>query len=339
VLPRWYAVAVLLPVWPCFAESKCGACHTKQVGRYSATAMARALLKPDSKAELLGEGMAFRDGPWQYRIGRENGKPVYTVTDGKNTVSAPILWSFGSGNAGQTYVLEHAGALYESRVSYYTRTKALDLTLGAMGSKATSLEMAAGRKMTTQDVAECFGCHSTGESPKAKFVMDTMHPGVQCGACHENAQRHETAMLSKGAAVLPPKLAKLTAEETSELCGRCHRTWEQITINGPRGVGNVRFQPYRLTNSKCYDTEDRRISCVACHDPHTELDKRAENYDGRCKACHSPALKSLAAQRICKVASTKCTECHMPKYEIPGSHMVFSDHRIRIARANETYPD
>jgi hypothetical protein len=29
----------------------------------------------------------------------------------------------------------------------------------------------------------------------------------------------------------------------------------------------------------------------------------------------------------------------MPKYEIPGSHMVFSDHRIRVVRPNETYPD
>jgi hypothetical protein len=139
--------------------------------------------------------------------------------------------------------------------------------------------------------------------------------------------------------VLPPKLAKLTAEETSELCGRCHRTWEQITINGPRGVGNVRFQPYRLTNSKCYDSEDRRIGCVACHDPHTQLDKRAESYDANCKSCHSAGSNSLAAKRICKVGTTKCTDCHMPKYEIPGSHMVFSDHRIRVVRPNATYPD
>ena len=301
--------------------------------------MARALLKPDSKLELLGEGSGFQDGPWQYRIGREKGKAIYSVTDGSNTLAAPILWSFGAGNAGQTYVLEHEGALYESRVSYYTRTKALDLTLGAGDSKPTSLEMAAGRKMTSQEVAECFGCHSTGDGPNAKFAMDSMRPGVQCGACHDYALRHEAAMLSKSALVLPPKLGKLTAEQTSELCGRCHRTWEQITINGPRGIGNVRFQPYRLTNSKCYDTDDRRISCVACHDPHTELDKRTESYDVRCKSCHAAGSNSVAAKRICKVATTKCTDCHMPRYEIPGSHTTFSDHRIRIVRANEPYPD
>jgi hypothetical protein len=29
----------------------------------------------------------------------------------------------------------------------------------------------------------------------------------------------------------------------------------------------------------------------------------------------------------------------MPKYEIPGSHMVFSDHQIRIVRNKEDYPN
>ena len=33
------------------------------------------------------------------------------------------------------------------------------------------------------------------------------------------------------------------------------------------GVANVRFQPYRLISSKCYDAEDSRIRCTACHDP------------------------------------------------------------------------
>jgi hypothetical protein len=169
--------------------------------------------------------------------------------------------------------------------------------------------------------------------------MKTMHPGVQCGACHENTDKHQTAMNSKAAPVLPKKLQKLTTEEVSELCGRCHRTWEQITINGPRGISNVRFQPYRLTNSKCYDAEDRRISCTGCHDPHSPLETRATSYDAQCKSCHAPGSKSAAASHICKVGAQQCVTCHMPKYEIPGSHMIFNDHQIRIVRAKETYPN
>jgi hypothetical protein len=29
----------------------------------------------------------------------------------------------------------------------------------------------------------------------------------------------------------------------------------------------------------------------------------------------------------------------MPKIEIPGSHKLFTDHQIRIARANAPYPN
>jgi hypothetical protein len=162
-----------------------------------------------------------------------------------------------------------------------------------------------------------------------------MQPGVQCAGCHGEVAKHASAAL----ALLPRSLKKLSTEEMSDLCGRCHRTWEQISISGPKGIANVRFQPYRLTNSKCYDAEDRRISCVACHDPHSKLDSRARSYDARCVACHSPGSGSAAAARICSTGTTGCTECHMPKYEIPGSHMIFSDHQIRIVRNKGEYPN
>jgi hypothetical protein len=127
------------------------------------------------------------------------------------------------------------------------------------------------------------------------------------------------------------KLTQLSTEEMSDFCGSCHRTWADIAANGPRGLANVRFQPYRLTNSKCYDVEDRRISCVACHDPHRESSRGAAAYDDRCAACH--------ASGTCKVGTRECTSCHMPKYELPNSHFAFTDHRIRVARKGEAYPD
>jgi hypothetical protein len=283
--------------------------------------------------------MSFRSGEFSYRLSLDNGTATYSVTDGKDALSVPVLWSFGSGKAGQTYVFEYQSSLYESRISYYTRVRGLDLTLGAIGSKPDSLLMAAGRKMTAQDVSECFGCHSTGASPASRFNLDTMKPGVRCAACHDGIDKHLGSIENKTSLVRPKPLGKLTAEETSELCGRCHRTWEQISINGPKGIGNVRFQPYRLTNSKCYDADDRRIACVACHDPHTPLETRSHAYDAQCKSCHQPGANSKAASHICKVASRNCTECHMPKYEIPGSHMVFSDHQIRIVHGKEPYPN
>lgn len=290
--------------------------------------MAKALLKT-GETDVLSTltPLRFTDGKFRYLISRNE----YSVTDGEQTIAAPILWSFGAGVAGQTYIYEYEGALHESRVSYYPRIKALDLTIGAVGSKPATLAMAAGRRMHDADVAECFGCHSTSVG---RFSLASMQPGVQCGACHGNLEKHQASTAS-----LPRSLRKASTEEMSELCGRCHRTWEQISINGPKGIANVRFQPYRLTNSKCYDAEDRRISCVACHEPHSALETRAEAYDAKCVACHSKGSGSAAAARICQTGTARCTECHMPKYEIPGSHMIFNDHQIRIVRNRKEYPN
>jgi hypothetical protein len=132
-----------------------------------------------------------------------------------------------------------------------------------------------------------------------------------------------------------PKLSSMSTEQTSAFCGQCHRTWEEIAGSGQMGVVNVRFQPYRLTNSKCYDTDDSRISCLACHNPHQEIDRTAAHYDAKCQACHDGGKPSAVA---CKVAKSNCVTCHMPKVEIPGSHHQFFDHEIRIVKANE-YPN
>ena len=110
-------------------------------------------------------------------------------------------------------------------------------------------------------------------------------------------------------------------------------------MDGPHNLNNVRFQPYRLTNSKCYDATDARIRCVACHDPHREVEHNAAFYDAKCLACHGTKAARPASAKVCRTATEKCVNCHMPKYEIPGSHNLFSDHWIRVVKAGEAYPD
>lgn len=41
----------------------------------------------------------------------------------------------------------------------------------------------------------------------------------------------------------------------------------------------------------------------------------------------------------CLVAAKNCVTCHMPLVDFPNMHAPFTDHRIRIVRANSTYPD
>jgi hypothetical protein len=80
---------------------------------------------------------------------------------------------------------------------------------------------------------------------------------------------------------------------------------------------------------------------VACHDPHVPLVREAASYDARCLSCHVPAASGAAPAkptndrpgRACPVARESCVTCHMPKYEAPGMHHEFTDHRIRIVAA------
>lgn len=280
--------------------------------------------------------LTFREGIYQSSIRREGDRSILSVTDGRNDVTVPLLYAFGSGKAGQTYVFEYDGALYESRVSFYSALGALDLTMGARNSAPDSTVMAAGQRIYPAEARECFGCHSTGGISGGSLHLETMAPGVGCRDCHSSADAHAAAARAgDAAAVKSAGFGQMTPEAMNELCGRCHRTWQEISIHGPRGVNNVRFQPYRLTNSRCYDSVDTRIRCTACHDPHGPLETRATAYDRKCTACHSAA----AHGKTCSVGKSVCVTCHMPKVDLPGAHAAFTDHQIRIVRAGDPYPN
>jgi len=299
--------------------------------------MARALVSIAECAILIQHPkLAFTEGIYRSAIQREGDRSILSVTDGRNTLSATLLWAFGSGKAGQTYVFEHNGALYESRVSFYSALEALDLTMGARGSTPNGIEMAAGRRMDANGARDCFGCHSTGAVSGGNLNLAAMSPGVGCDNCHKPADRHAAAVRAGDVAAMKlPKLSAMSAEEMNELCGRCHRTWQDISLHGPRGVNNVRFQPYRLTNSRCYDPGDTRIRCTACHDPHGPLETRATAYDRKCTACHSTAANG----KTCSVSKSACVTCHMPRVDLPGAHAAFTDHQIRIVHAGDSYPN
>jgi hypothetical protein len=287
------------------SPTDCARCHPAETARFGAAGMTKAM-RPGS-ADLNTSGAV---GPYRYAVADSR----YTVSDGVNRVEFPIAWTFGEGSTGQTWVYRDAGVWHESRASYFATIKSLDITIGQQSITPHGLSEAAGRELSASEARQCFGCHATGEVP-----------GIQCERCHQAAEAH-----LKNVAEAPRSLAKLTTEEMSDFCGACHRTWSQIAINGPHGPQNVRFQPYRLEGSKCYDAADTRIRCTACHNPHEPLETKLIAYDSKCMACHSS----------CRAGNQKeCVTCHMPAVELPGAHKTFKDHRIRIVRPNEAYPD
>jgi hypothetical protein len=335
----------------------CAECHDSIAASQKKTPMGLALASPANCTILSSHPkLTYRSGKYSYSITRTGSQSLYSVTDGAGTLSVPILYCFGMGEGGQTYVLHHNGKFFESRVSFYRDIRGLDLTMGHSTTPPATLVEAMGREMAMTETRSCFGCHATNSLDGTTLQLDRLMEGVSCEACHGPGEKHvelmKTGELRSGSSgsedqkhIFNPK--KLSTEGVSSFCGACHRTWEDVVLLNIRGVSNVRFQPYRLANSKCYDMDDPRISCVACHDPHENRKHDAAFYDSKCTACHSatpkltPAGTAQAAKKapVCRVAKSNCASCHMPKYEIPGSHLTFRDHHIRIAKPGEPYPN
>jgi hypothetical protein len=328
--------------------SACAGCHASQAKPQPDTPMGRGMQWPDADPLFKSHPqLSFRKGPYTYTVESKENQPVYSVTDGTRTISLPIRWNFGKG--AHTWVFEKDGALYESMVSYYPSIDGLEITTGDAALMPQNLEEAVGRKLKKSEPKDCFGCHSTGAVSMGQLHLETLQPGVTCEHCHAGATAHLVAG-SQGAAydTAPPDLRKLSSEDISNFCGQCHRSWETVVRSNWRGEVDVRFQPYRLANSKCFDGTDPRISCIACHDPHQDLVGDDTSYDPKCLACHASKNEpaNVAAQaathrdaKACRVASTGCVTCHMPKVKLPNGLVTFHDHEIRIAMPGAPYPD
>lgn len=324
-------------------EKVCAECHVQEVKDFLKTPMARAG-QLAANAEVLEKHPQLKTkmGPYRYLIVRKGKESIYSVTDGTKTISEPILWAFGDNMGGQTYILRHDGAYYQSRVSFFRAINGLAETYGAPKTPLKRLIDAFGERLDKVDAKTCIGCHTTGAVVGGVLHGENAVPGVSCEACHGPGARH-LAALQKGkpAASLIFNPARLSPFDLDEFCGSCHRTWEQIEKAQEFDIRNLRFQPYRLEKSKCWDAMDPRISCLACHNPHKPLVEETSFYDSKCLACHlekGEAKKAGHPGPACPVSSRNCVQCHMPKLDLPGAHFKFTDHDIRIVQPGAPYP-
>jgi len=318
----------------------CAGCHSAEAAIQKTTPMAKAgALPARSKILAAHKRLSFHLGPYDYDLTRAEGRSVLSVSDGTHSVSATFGWAFGAGVVAETYVFERGGIFYEARLSYFSALEALDITPGQSASDPLDVDKAIGRPMGAEEAHLCFGCHNTASSMGGQFDPDHLIPGVTCEACHGPGAKHASAAKEGRIGeslthVLNP--AKLGPIDSVDFCGACHRTWTDVMENGTEGVATIRFQPYRLELSRCWGKGDDRITCLACHDPHQPLAHDPVSYDNRCLRCHlatkGPEGASDHPGAACPRSTKDCATCHMPKYEIPGTHTKFTDHRIRIVR-------
>jgi hypothetical protein len=177
------------------------------------------------------------------------GSSVYSVRDTTNSISETLVWAFGLGNKGQTYIYQRNGFYYESRLSFYKAIRGLDLTTGHGIGTPANLEDALGRLIDPDTLRRCFGCHTTASTTISGFDPSHLMPGVICEACHGPGAKHVALMDEEKTgqgrlAIFNPK--RLNAIALVDFCGACHRTLNDVYEMGATALPMCAFNPIVL---------------------------------------------------------------------------------------------
>jgi hypothetical protein len=346
----WWPTKPANPADKYVGNEVCAECHAGIVQSQRASEMAQTLIPAlQSKvAEFAGKSVTIDGITYEFLSAGQG--VSFAVKAPAASAAKPLTWAFGSGAISQVYLTPEASTYNESHFSYFDSIHGFDVTpaqpnlrtpMRSAAGAAAAAEKAVGRTVPMPEARRCFVCHAANvpeAGPISGFIA-----GVTCEACHGPGANHAAAARAElpgnGALIFNP--AHLKPVDRVDFCGACHATSIDAQLGGSMGLPSVRFPAYRLQNSACW-SDDKRIQCTACHDPHKPLLRDSIAYDGRCLACHQSRVNekpdSNHPGRACPTAIKDCSSCHMPKYDFPDVHHKFTDHQIRVVKPGEHVP-
>jgi predicted CXXCH cytochrome family protein len=342
-------------------DAACAGCHVKHADSYRQHPMGRSMAAA-AAAPLERYDAATRNpftvGALTYRIERraDGVRHVESVIDPNgHTVAetgADVSYVVGSGRNGRAYVIDRAGYLFASPITWYPRRGTWDLSPGYEKANPHF-----GRPIN----ADCLFCHAN----YADHVPGTLNrygpifhgDSIGCERCHGpgalhvlRRERGEPVAGLDDTIVNPGKLEHALREA---VCQQCHlqghqRVWrhgagtfdyrpglpvhlfmsefvEPPSDGGLKFVGSVE----QMYASRCFQkgAGGNKMGCVSCHDPHSVPPPEQKNafYRERCMNCHKDRGCSLPpAER----PENNCVACHMPPTGSDLKHTTITDHRI-----------
>lgn len=319
----------------------CGSCHQEIQARQQSSNHAASLRSAHEVTELTGglpQTVNDRASDSSVTLSRPDATVLHlTAVKGAERGIATLEWAFGSGLKGITPLgRTPTGTWIESRLTWYANLQGIDFTTGSSQYDPADAEESLGRALTSSEVAECFGCHTTGFDPSSGTPARN-EMGILCERCHGPGQAHVRAA-TRGASVNGTIFnpIRLGGFAQAQMCGACHGTPPQdndfdalrLLEQTPH---SVRFPSQRIVLSRCFNETFGELACTTCHDPHGDVKDEAPTFDSTCLSCHDTEKRELAS--VCPTAAKDCASCHMPKERVMR-HSMFSDHWIRVVRSD-----
>jgi hypothetical protein len=293
----------------------CENCHAEVARSFAATGMGRSVGLPVAararlRHELSGSVLSIENR--RHRIER-----------GGLSAEYPAELRIGSGKAGSSFGVRIAGQWFQSPVSFFGQSGQFRISPGYESEKYPDFD----RRIR----GECLYCHSSREAGEPVVIG--------CERCHGDGRAHALKPVREN--IVNP--ARLRGANRDSVCEQCHLpgavriihpgkqaedyapgqvtedTWTTFVTDGDFRVASHAEQ---LAKSACMNvSEDRRLWCGSCHNPHPTKAKSASLVDAVCQTCH-PAHEG---------GRDKCAECHMPRRGVQDVvHTTYTDHRIQL---------
>jgi hypothetical protein len=345
----------------------CVDCHSELCSSYARHPMGRSMTPIAALAPMQvydaahhNPFEAFGRRLWVVRDGNRV-THHHAAVDGETLICEQhheVHYAIGSGTHGYSYVTDIDGFLFQTPISWFSQKQFWAVSPGF------ALEGFSGRPVATV----CLLCHAN----RVKLVageIDHFEKGVfeghaiGCERCHGPAELHVRER-KRGDPVSPdgddsivnPRLLPWKLREN--VCEQCHLQGETRLLRRGRGWLDYRpglsledFQTIlvkigsdgqskavshveEMRASVCFrkSTEERKLGCISCHNPHEKPapEKRVEWYRGKCLECHKDrGCKVPLDERLRQVPGDNCISCHMKKRQAADIvHAALTDHRI-----------
>ena len=316
----------------------CAACHADIALAQAEHPMAQTagVVTQATRDRWFSHEMLARTISWPAEIGAQ---PAYEIqadggvrfaAPGADPPEVPVDAVFGSGLRGLTPVsFADGGRLRELRLSFSHARNGWFPTPGGEED-----EDALGNLDTTEESANCIGCHATALAwdEEDRFDPHRAVLGVSCERCHGSGIAHVEAQSAGGdpGPIFHP--GRLSPADQVAFCGQCHR---QPTDFEPREILDrdpllARHAGASLMMSACFRQSNpaQAITCTECHDPHLPDPAGPARTRAVCSRCHAD-VPSLHRQTVV-TAESDCAGCHLPTESEAFHGTPFTDHWIRL---------